>query len=650
MKKYFMALTLSIIFFIAAVPVADARSYSIDEVQIRAWIQPDGDLLVNEIFTYNFKGKYDRVKRFIHEEHHSGVSNFEAYELSNPSAGLGFVKQEELHQLSVTQEGNGYYSSLPADDETKYIFYTYTLQQAVSSYETYSDLTVPFFGEGSNHDQDYQNVTIDFVFPEQVDPGEYYAFIHDANGIVEQKGAEVVRFTTPVSEMYSLTGTRLLFPSEIMSSQTKTTAPVSLEAAVAEENRYMQSMAVKEQRKAELGLLLIALAILAAAVSVIMLLLPQRRKGSGNPDELLAEDPLRLYVLGRLGKRDFNAFVAGLYSLVEKGFASVTLINAYSRFLKDPQAPDQSLQFTLTADLHLLSESESKLVEALFKRRNGKRSFLLNDLAGATRQEKEEKISFNKYIYKIQAFKVKEQQWWNDVISGMIAEGDMSNRVPRLLKGGLPVLAIAAMLYAYFLDSFDVWSIVISGMIGLLLWWTMLGKPGKHWPVFVFWGAAVVGAMIVQDADLMLRMFLFIIACIVLISVTPRMILSRETAALYRSVKLFRKQMSRGEIPVYDLEKWMIRSQLLRAKPQAEPAAPSMELAAAAPLAYLMLSGQNPVTYMEESWKMTLPYASSSSGPGGSGYSGDSGSYGGGYSGSDSGGGGGDGGGGAGAD
>lgn len=649
MKKYFIALTLSIIFFNAAMPVADARSYSIDEVQIRAWIQPDGDLLVNEIFTYTFTGKYDRVKRYIHEDHHSGVSNFESHELSNPAAELGFVSQEELHPLAVTQEGNGYYSSLSADNESKYIFYTYTLTQAVKSYETYSDLTVPFFGDGSNHDQDYSNVTIDFVFPQEVDPADYYAYFHDLNGTVEQRGPEVVRFTTPVSEKYALTEARLLFPSEVMSSQTKTGAPMSLEAAVAEENQTMQSIAVKEQRKEELGYLLTTFAVLIAAASIIMLLLPQRRKGTGNPEELLTQDPLRLYALDRLGKKDFNAFIAGLYSLVEKGFAAVILSSAYSRFQKDPEAPDHTLQFNMIAEHRQLSDTENKLVEALFKGRSGKRTFLLYDLAGATRKEKEDKVAFNKYIFKIQAFKVKEQQWWKDVLSGMKAEGLMSQVIPRLLKSWLPVLAIAALIYAFILDSIKGSSVVVFGVGGLLLLGVLLGKSNKRWPEFLFWGAALFAVMLLQDTDLMIKLFLFLIACIVLISVTPRMILSRDAAMTYRCIKLFRKQMNTGNIPVYDLEKWMIRTHLLRAKPQPEPAHsanPSMELAAAAPLAYLMMSGQNPVTYMEESWKITLPYGSSASGGGGSGYSGDSG----GYSGGDSGGGGGDGGGGAGAD
>lgn len=645
-RKCYFALALSLICFFAAVPAADARSYSIDEVQIRAWIQPDGDLMVNEIFTYSFTGKYSRVKRFIHEDHHAGVSHFEAYELVNPDAELGFIKQEELQQLPVSQEDKGYYSSISADNEPKYIFYAYTLTDAVKSYETYSDLTVPFFGTGSNHDQDYANVTIEFVFPEEVEPADYYAFFHDSHGIVEEKGPSVVRFTTPVSEMYTLTEPRLLFSSEVMNVQATTEEPMSLEDALAEEERYMKTAAAKEQRKDELGSLLTALAVIIAAGCLFMLFLPQRRKGTGSPEELLKQDPLRLYALDRLGKKDFYAFLAGLYSLVEKGFATVTLKSAYSRFQKDPEAPDQSLLFTLTADPHQLSDTENKLAEALFKAKGAKRTFLLSDLTGATKKEKEEKIPLFKYLYKIQSFKVKEQQWWKDVIDGMETEGVMRHRIPRLLKILLQVLAFAAVIYAYIQDSRSFTS--VYGISGLFLLGMIWNKPAKGWPVFLFWGVTLFAVMMVQDADLLVSLFMFIISCIVLTMITPRMILSRESAIDYRCIKLFRKQMKRGNLPLYDLEKLMIRSQLLRVKSKEKPVKPSVELAAGAPLAYLMLTDQNPVTYMEESWKMTMLNGNGISGSGSSGYYGDS-SYSS-FSGGDSGGGGGDGGGGAGAD
>ncbi|NHN35662.1 DUF2207 domain-containing protein, partial [Paenibacillus agricola] len=449
---------------------------------------------------------------------------FESYELMNPKAELGNVTPSELRLLPVSQQENGYYSSLSVENEQKYIFYTYTLAQAVKSFATYSDLTVPFFGGSTNHDEDYSNVTIDFVFPQEVDPENYYAYFHDRNGAVEQKGPSVVRFKTAVSEMYSLTETRLLFPSGVMRDQAKSNEPMSLEAALAKEEQYMHSLASKKQHKEELGYIFIALAILLASASIGMALLPQRRQGTGNPNELLNKDPLPLYMLDRLGKKDSNAFLAGLYSLVEKGFVSVSVNSAHGRFQRDPEAPDQTLLFILTVDEHMLSDSEKKLVKALFKGRGSKHpTFLLYDLAGATKTEKEKKVSFRSYISKIHAFKIREQQWWDDIIAVSKAEGIMSNRIPLILKGLLSMLAFASVIYAYILDSLDGSAITLYGISALIIFIITLRKSTKRWPVILFWGVTLFANLMLQDADLLFNLFLFITSSIALVSVTPRM-------------------------------------------------------------------------------------------------------------------------------
>jgi hypothetical protein len=274
----------------------------------------------------------------------------------------------------------------------------------------------------------------------------------------------------------------------------------------------------------------------------------------------------------------------------------------------------------------MLSDSERKLVKALFKDRGAKhQTFLLYDLAGATKKEKKEKVSFRSYISKIHAFKIREQQWWEDVIAVMKAEGIMSNRVPLILKGLLSMLAFASVIYAYILDSLDVSSITLYGVSVFIILIIRQRNSTKRWPVTLFWGVTLFAILMLQDTDLLFNLFLFIASSIALISVTTRMILSRDAAEVYRSIKLFRKQMNAGRIPTHELEKWMVRSQLLRAKPQAAYANPAMELAATAPFAYLMMSGQNPIDYMVDSWKITMPYGSSASGSGSSGHSGDGG-------------------------
>ncbi|OAH58565.1 hypothetical protein AWH48_17595 [Domibacillus aminovorans] len=54
MKKQ---LAFFVLFLFLFAPSVHARSYSMDEVNIRTWIQPDGDVLVNEISHYTFPDK-----------------------------------------------------------------------------------------------------------------------------------------------------------------------------------------------------------------------------------------------------------------------------------------------------------------------------------------------------------------------------------------------------------------------------------------------------------------------------------------------------------------------------------------------------------------------------------------------------------------
>ena len=300
---------------------AYARSYSIDEVQIRAWIQPNGNLLINEMFTYTFNGKFKSVRRSIHEDHHEGVQWFKSYELINDDAELGFTKDADLRPLDVKREDGTYRSPFSVEDTTKTIFYVYELKNAVKSYDTYSDVTVPFFGTDSNHDIDLHNVTIDFVFPQKVDPAEYDAFFHDQKGKVEEEGPEVVRFTTPVSDMYSLTETRLFFPSSIMTEQKKTAASKSLEEAIREDEDRMELLAKRETQMKAVNKVLGGLALTLGGILFIMILgfLVGRIRGSGRTRDVLEADPLLLYMVHRRGKFRHGALMAGLYSLVERG-------------------------------------------------------------------------------------------------------------------------------------------------------------------------------------------------------------------------------------------------------------------------------------------------------------------------------------------
>ncbi|KIL51819.1 hypothetical protein [Jeotgalibacillus soli] len=104
-KNLIYGLFTFMLFFIAAFhpQAALSRSYSVDEINIRAWIQPNGDVLVNEIFNYTLNGSCRSAFRVIHVHGHEGVDQFEAYELLKSNAELGFVNPAELQRLTLSQ-------------------------------------------------------------------------------------------------------------------------------------------------------------------------------------------------------------------------------------------------------------------------------------------------------------------------------------------------------------------------------------------------------------------------------------------------------------------------------------------------------------------------------------------------------------------
>ena len=112
--------------------VAEAKSYSIEKVHIKSWIQPNGDLLVNEVFTYNFEGSFFNLRRSFPIDHGKNVEEFYAYELAQLNLEPGFIEQSLMTPLEVTQEKNTYYSGISVQDQQVSFLYVYTLKNSVT--------------------------------------------------------------------------------------------------------------------------------------------------------------------------------------------------------------------------------------------------------------------------------------------------------------------------------------------------------------------------------------------------------------------------------------------------------------------------------------------------------------------------------------
>ncbi|WHX48273.1 hypothetical protein QNH46_19550 [Paenibacillus woosongensis] len=75
------------LFIVTLAGCGGSKKYTMEHVDVLAKIMPDGDLFVQELFTYRFEGSWNGMTRYVDPKGHEGIEFFEAY---IPSEGQHF--------------------------------------------------------------------------------------------------------------------------------------------------------------------------------------------------------------------------------------------------------------------------------------------------------------------------------------------------------------------------------------------------------------------------------------------------------------------------------------------------------------------------------------------------------------------------------
>lgn len=634
MKKFFFLIALLLLTFSTTV-VAEARSYSIDKVHIKSWIQPNGDLLVNEVFTYTFDGNYTSLKRSFPKEHDANVKDFYAHELTTLSPEPGFIEDHTLNTLNVTKESGVYRTSINKTNEQASFLYVYTLQNAVKAYDTYSVLNVTYFEDGDAHDQDINKVTIDYILPQTMDPATFDGFLFDRNAKEIGKSQYGIRFTTPISEAYSETKTSFLFPSNVMTEMAKMKAPLTMGEAYAKELQKEAAMKKKVSFIDRLIKIFPKVTFIFILIAILFLVaLPQRhfwRKGTG--ESILDIDILYLFSIYKTGKPNKRTFLAGLFSLVEKEAAIVKPSKAAVRFKNDTKAPKETLFFRLKNGGIAKGQSENYLIQWLFNTRNGlsKWAFHLHDIAGAPKKDRDKGMA-NYYHARTKEFKKNQKIWFKKVQGELVEAGTFHQKLPKLLISLAVLLLAIFVAISYYADLRSSGSIVFIAIITILflfIYWKKQTATG-YFSIYMIIISLMVGNLV--NDELMSEIIGVILATILLYIAVPQNILSMNAVRVKDNIRAFQKSLKEGMpagLSTGEQEKWTVRAYLFSQKNVHIPVAEG-----AIPLAALLITGTDPLDYVTKTWYWTT----SSSSSGGSSDSG--GYYGGDGGGGDSGGGG----------
>lgn len=603
MKKLIAFLTL-VIFISLPSLTTYAKSYTIDDVQIRGWVQPNGDIFVNEIFTYTLDGQFTEFTRSFPKRHVNQIDEFGASTMSVERPVVGYLSEDIFTPREVRKEGETYIASVHAGNKTVSIFYKYYLRNAVKSYDTYSDIDILYFEKGSNHNIDFNNVHISYVLPGAVGDSNIHGFMHDRHWNVHEIYEDYVVFETEKSQAYMETSTRVFFPSSIMTEQKKGEASVSLERAIELEKKKLETMTMKLSFIPKIEKIIWIVGIVFLILGMIIFFLYRQRWFSlfGHRDLVMQTDPVYLFFVDRSGEWHSKSFLAGLFSIVEKGYANVMIEPSAERFKKDPSAPENTLAFELIRSNESLSSHEQKLVSWLFQSGTGNRKFNLHDVAGASQGERTKKKLYEKKQYK---FELDFQEWYDEVKRLLNEAGTFSKRISQVIKAGV-IICLTVCIGAAFYAELGTESKIVGPLIfGALALATVIGKRQQLLFTCFFFGVMTFMSFQIHDETLSGGILFLVLMGALLYFVTPSSFLTSLNALQTKmSIIKFRRQVKDG-IPA-DLSReeqslWLARAYLLNRSESFLPFIKG-DLPATLPLAALFTMTDDPLHFVTSTW------------------------------------------------
>lgn len=190
---------------IAAPVTASAFELTIPEAEIDAFLQEDGNVQVEESFTYDFEGEFNGVVRALNPGNYASIENLEAAE--NGEALAIETEEEYIHRIQR-----------PGEDESFTVDLQYTIVNGVELYEDLGEFYWPFFD--SSNETDYESMQIRVHPPESAEEAEAIGY-DEAEG-TEQITEEYVLFDLGHVDSGENGDVRAAFDSELFEGITRT--------------------------------------------------------------------------------------------------------------------------------------------------------------------------------------------------------------------------------------------------------------------------------------------------------------------------------------------------------------------------------------------------------------------------------------------
>ena len=267
LKKILLIILFFALFLIMFQINAYAKSYSIENMDIQATIQENGDVNIKQSITYNFNGNYNgiyiTIPYIINDLEHDEIINNKKIN-DNLYTGNGIVinsitdsKQIEYKKTSHARNGQSEKYTLeknaglekvkvysPSSDETKKFILDYTITNLCVRHEDIGELYYNFIG--GEWDVDIKNLNIDVYLPNNKD--EIYIWAHrPLNGVSEIITNQHANFKVENVRKGQYVATRLIFNNDNISQSTKTSNINAKNIIFEDENEIVKNKQEKEK-------------------------------------------------------------------------------------------------------------------------------------------------------------------------------------------------------------------------------------------------------------------------------------------------------------------------------------------------------------------------------------------------------------------
>lgn len=527
---------------------------TIDKVDIMAKIMLDGDLYVEELFTYTVRGEYETVPRYMDNFGDANIEFFEAYAPPNDRT-LGNIGYENLERYPVALrvKRGTYFIELQAKEETRQVYYRYRLDSEAVKYNDRGELDWSVLEDNS---QDHHNVTIT-VYTEQPAKEAMSGFAYDrSGGGITEETNQLVRYENDLLPEGDTVRLKMYFPPEVLTDLEATEqSSATLSEQLSAEEKLQQKFAEREQLL-EAGRHISRWLIYIAAAGVIFYAFSLRRIAawwSGRRisfEELVDMDPVNLIYYYRRGNLRLADALAGVYSLCLVDKLSISMVQSGVRFQEDREAPKRCPQFTFKGNRTGLNKTERYLRSWLF---HGTAVLNLETISGPTKTERKQEQAMRKYKKRAKSLK-KSLSRWQELVAAE-NNGTIKQREYTPRKVILPVLALihlALLIYLYIADAVPWgWIIVLAAVLGGGVAWASIRWRHKGFMIAYLIACFFVGAQIMYDP--VVETYLdFVMLSIVLVVLLPGRALDPNSEAYRSAVKRYRRRLARGKTDEVD--------------------------------------------------------------------------------------------------